>query len=431
MATQQQKSVKEIFRDVLQENRKLLTNREALIERLEAQGANAMIREFTPVKLALQKNFGEKFLAADRDLPEEKRISFCDDIAKQLIQEGMQEKRAKEATEAFSYALGWTGPKITEAAPYGKMDTSSDETAETDMPLADTFPEERVSSAGLWTCICGAVNEGRFCVECGRVRGATEEPLPSPAPMPPMAPDVQQPPPANAPKMAAPQGISSVQAMNKKLLIGGLCAAVLLFGLLKFSPSEPKAKEQSQRVAENVQQTSDSPRPASQEKSPMEKKENEKKQPATTNPVPARQQTSPKKQNQSPSLQVSLNGICVGYDTNKVRALLGKEQKITDPYKSGHLRYQYPNLEVIITNGVVTACISKNAMAKTERGIHEGSTLQEVLAAYGNDYSKFDYDGATLYEYKMKSIQGKNCLQRFAIKNGRVDYVSCRVVDGN
>lgn len=132
---------------------------------------------------------------------------------------------------------------------------------------------------------------------------------------------------------------------------------------------------------------------------------------------------------QTSSLHVSLGGICIGYNKNEVYSVLGKERAITDPSKSGHLRYQYPNMEVVITNGIVTGFISKNASVQTERGIHEGSTLQEVVRAYGKDYSKLDFEGSTLYEYKMKSVNGKDCLQRFAIKNGRVDYVSCRVLD--
>ena len=158
------------------------------------------------------------------------------------------------------------------------------------------------------------------------------------------------------------------------------------------------------------------PAPASQEQSPTKEKGSAG---ISSTPMPSQPST----------LHVSLGGICIGYNKNKVYSLLGKEKSITDPSKSGHLRYQYRNMEVVITNGIVTGFISKNATVQTERGIHEGSTLRDVLDAYGNDYSKFTYENATLYEYNMQSIDGKDCLQRFAIKNGRVDYISCRVLD--
>lgn len=51
------------------------------------------------------------------------------------------------------------------------------------------------------------------------------------------------------------------------------------------------------------------------------------------------------------------------------------------------------------------------------------------MNAYGEPYAKSDFEGLTLYEYKMRSLDYNECLMRFAVKNGRVDYISARVLD--
>ena len=123
---------------------------------------------------------------------------------------------------------------------------------------------------------------------------------------------------------------------------------------------------------------------------------------------------------------LGLGGICIGYDKAEVYQLMGKENEITNPDRSSNLRYQYPDMEVVITNGVVSAVVSKNSSVQTKRGIHQGSNIQDVLRAYGNDYFESNYDGMTLVEYKMTSLDRRECLLRFAIKNNRVDYISAR-----
>lgn len=232
----------------------------------------------------------------------------------------------------------------------------------------------------------------------------------------------------NKPK---PEPAVSNEKKYKMLAVGGVCLAVLFgaFAMLKGDTSKsekPTASVTQQQAA--PANNSSAPKPT-QNNSAQKQADNTAQ--STQTPSAKKESTpTPTRQSQPSSLHLSLNGICVGHKTQKVRSLLGKEQAITDPYKSGHLRYQYPNLEVVIANGIVTGFVSKNAAAKTERGIHEGSKLQDVFRAYGEDYSKFTYDGETMYEYTMTSINGKTCLQRFAIKNGKVDYISCRVVEG-
>ena len=82
-----------------------------------------------------------------------------------------------------------------------------------------------------------------------------------------------------------------------------------------------------------------------------------------------------------------------------------------------------------MSGNIVTAFVSKNAMAKTGRGIGEGNSVQDVLAAYGKADMIMEYDGYLLYEYRFTSANGRNCLLRFAMKNGTVSYISGRVAE--
>ena len=98
--------MKELLREILQSDRRLLQDRQALIARLDSKVNGSMVREFASLKTALQRNVGERFLAADNASREEQK-NVCAEVERQLVQEGMQEKRANGVVEALSYALGW------------------------------------------------------------------------------------------------------------------------------------------------------------------------------------------------------------------------------------------------------------------------------------------------------------------------------------
>lgn len=72
--------------------------------------------------------------------------------------------------------------------------------------------------------------------------------------------------------------------------------------------------------------------------------------------------------------------------------------------------------------------VSYSPAVKTERNIHEGSTLQDVINAYGRRCAVQNFDGATLYEYPYDTPQDSLAVMRFAVKNGVVDYISLRIV---
>ena len=292
-----------------------------------------------------------------------------------------------------------------------------------------------MNDSNLWVCECGKSNHGKFCVVCGRSRPqshATHEQQ-----------KLEQHKTATIPQksytdanhgtrgaVVAPQESTRMGSRKwKYALLGAGFVGLVAFGFFVTKDMNPGHQTEPSRPVTAAQKATPKQSISEPPKAQPIPEVQEETSSAPNEPSKLQSSYTARSTSQPSSARVSLGGICIGYGKSKVYSLLGKEQSITDPTKSGHLRYQYPNLEVVITNNVVTGFVSKNAKVETELGIHEGSTLQEVVRAYGNDYSKFDYEGSTFYEYEMKAMNGRKCLQRFAIKNGRVDYVSCRVLD--
>lgn len=69
--------------------------------------------------------------------------------------------------------------------------------------------------------------------------------------------------------------------------------------------------------------------------------------------------------------ELSLEGVNIGNTLNDVYSQIGKESSITDPERSGELRYQYPNMEVMIAKGEINALVSKTSYAATPKNIHQ------------------------------------------------------------
>ena len=68
---------------------------------------------------------------------------------------------------------------------------------------------------------------------------------------------------------------------------------------------------------------------------------------------------------------------------------------------------------------------------KTPRGIHSGSTAQEVFDTYGTNFVNQRYEDLILYEYKVFSREGNPCWLRCAVRQSDniVDYISMRYAE--
>ena len=145
----------------------------------------------------------------------------------------------------------------------------------------------------------------------------------------------------------------------------------------------------------------------------------------TNTPAPA---TNPPATNNQPannSPALSLGGITLNDSIEKVRSVLGREDRITgDPTNSKH---KYRDIVITYNGRRILGLVSYSPAVSTERNIHEGSSLNEVISAYGRRCAVQNFDGATLYEFPYDTPQGF-IVMRFAIKNGVVDYISLRIV---
>ena len=129
---------------------------------------------------------------------------------------------------------------------------------------------------------------------------------------------------------------------------------------------------------------------------------------------------------------LSLGGLRMGDTVDKMHQVWGREDRVTPSKTASHsTNCEYRDIVVTVKGNEITGLVSYSPAVKTERNLHEGSSLNEVIAAYGRRCAVQDYDGARLYEYPYESARGL-VVMRFAIKNNVVDYISLRIVtDGN
>lgn len=125
--------------------------------------------------------------------------------------------------------------------------------------------------------------------------------------------------------------------------------------------------------------------------------------------------------------ELSLGGMDLDETMQDMYDKLGKESYTKSD--DGRTYYYYKgSVRVGFTDGKVTSLVSDGTNSTTKRGIHEGSTLQEVLSAYGDSELKFNYGNLELYEYTAKSLAGREGILRFAINSqGKVEYISVRI----
>lgn len=126
---------------------------------------------------------------------------------------------------------------------------------------------------------------------------------------------------------------------------------------------------------------------------------------------------------------LSLNGIDLGISLAEAQSKLGQPVKVE--HLDNHDRQYYSDgFYISVANNKVTAFVTKDPKFKTRRGLHVGSTYDEIIDKYGTNSADMTVDNLTLHEYPFTAINGENALLRFAVdSSNRVDYISIRVVD--
>lgn len=226
------------------------------------------------------------------------------------------------------------------------------------------------SSSSGWSCACGSVNDDQasFCKSCGRRRGDVGFQFgPQPA--------GQQP---------AASGVTSTVIVAVFI---GLIAAVV--GMFVYFNTSDTAK----LPASNNTQTQQSASTAD-----------------------------------NTLTEVSLGGINIGDRRSKVIEKYGQPFKISQEGK--YERHYYSVMEVVYNGDFVSALISSSSSVSTNRGFHDGTSVADIRASYGEPDMLSSYEGLDLYEYNRKSPLGPAIL-RYAIRQngGVVDYISIRTVD--
>ena len=291
------------------------------------------------------------------------------------------------------------------------------------------------SRPASWTCSCGQQgNTGKFCIKCGqprptsplaqpvRAQEITSADMEATTAMPPvqpktMAPAVQ---PVQQPQSAAqPAATTAVQGHKSSSKMAGVLVAVIvaLVGVLGYIGytefvAAPQAAAPTTETASSsgAEQAKEQPKPAPQAEQPKEK---------TEKPAKAEMQT-----------EVALGGLDAGITVDEMRQRLGKETGVKSyPDKPGYMTYTYNGLTIGVKDNVINTVVSDGTNVKTKRGLHEGSTLQEVQQAYGTNCTQEQYNGLTLYEYTFTAKVGQQGILRFAVRpsDQKVDYISARI----
>ena len=126
-----------------------------------------------------------------------------------------------------------------------------------------------------------------------------------------------------------------------------------------------------------------------------------------------------------------LKGVRLGDLTASFVGKLGQPRKQSQ--QQDGLSYDYGDIEVIVGNqNSVVNVLTDQAAVMTRRGIHPGSTLAEVKAAYGDGFIKTEINGLELYEYTFAPTSNNAQVLRFAIKSGTsiVNYIGYRLLAG-
>ncbi len=126
---------------------------------------------------------------------------------------------------------------------------------------------------------------------------------------------------------------------------------------------------------------------------------------------------------------LSLGELKLGDSVEVVQKIFGREEKVAPAETPNHRHSKYKSVVVTFAGNSVVGIVSNGNELQTERGLREGTPLDEVIAAYGRCGAVYEYDGLTLYEYPYVSAGGNLAVMRFAVKDNAVEYISLRLAN--
>lgn len=104
--------------------------------------------------------------------------------------------------------------------------------------------------------------------------------------------------------------------------------------------------------------------------------------------------------------ELSLNGVYLDQSWDEAKDGLGRELSTSDS-KDGAVHHKFTDMDVVVKDDKVIMLTSSSPAAQSKRGIHQGSSLDDVVNAYGDDYQASEYGAQIHYEYTFKTDDGK------------------------
>ena len=327
------------------------------------------------------------------------------------VKENLEEKGSKRKLSDYLAASDQSEPEVSRYEQIARKNGSAKQTDGTTSVTNESEPSP-ASNQESWDCSCGAKgNTGNFCANCGRPKELANEPVReqntdqtiqitpiastqnvrSEAPSPvPEKPHTNVPPSTPSPK----------SGKKKWILIGalGFVLCIFLGYMVASNGKKEPVKDFTQTVASDVKKD-DNTRPVREMKTDL-----------------------------------SLGGLDLGMSLDDMQKVMGKENSKKDSEDlKGLVFYKYDILRAGVIDNKVHSLVSDGSSAKTKRGLHEGSSYQDMIDAYGSDYTKMNYKDKTLYEYTFKTLNGEDGLLRFAINksDNKVAYISVRIPEGD
>lgn len=146
--------------------------------------------------------------------------------------------------------------------------------------------------------------------------------------------------------------------------------------------------------------------------------------------VPAKENAVSSQPVKTADSELSLNGVYLGQSWDEAKDNLGRELSTSDS-KDGAVHHKFTDMDVVVKDNKVIMLTSPSPAAQSKRGIHQGSSFDDVVNAYGDDYQASEYGVQIHYEYTFKTDDGKPGILRFAVsKNSQtVEYISVRLTD--
>lgn len=402
--------------EVLADDKNILLRRAELSAELTALKAKypSDARYIAYVERAIEiAGLGEEFLREDRE-PSGERTEFIARMKALLVDNDMQERQAEMVVEMLAGALGWND------APAPSVQTAA--TAIAASPEPAPRPAVEVPEGAVWTCgSCGTKNTGRYCIICGASTAeavAVEQPAAEVAPARPLQTPVVEPivepvAPEAMTQQSAPRSSGGPLSSLKYIVLGVVVLLVVMaVGYLKVGIDIEKEAQGPARVTTPAQ----TEKPTPKEEAPAKKKnvvdDASPKQVADKSPL---------------KTELGLGVLELNQTVDTMHDRLGREN--SKEYKNNRTWYHYDDLDVIVKGNYISALESNSSRLKTRRGLHEGSTMDDVKELYGNDYMVTDYNGLLLLEYDYPAFRDQRGILRFAIdkSNGKVKYISIRI----